>query len=390
MKYKIYQSSVKQKDREEFNRKLLKLIDNKETEKYGITGDDVYNAYTGDGGLHGLNRKDYDSYYTYSEEKKNIENGQFFTPPKLAELLVSSVAPSKDETVADLTCGAGAFFNFLPNEHNLYGCETDIKAYKVAKFLYPDANIENCDIRLYNPDMRFDYVMGNPPFNLKWWIDGGTEIKSQMYFCLKAAALLKPKGIMAVIVPNYFLSDEFMAGSDIADMEKRFNFLGQVALPADSFSATGVNSYDTKIQYWQRKSETDTETKPYKKEMSFTVLKNGNYDEIAAWIKENILSSAQSELRKNRYGILREIAKDGTLSSEFEYRVKSMLYQVKCHPKLKEHYNKCSEYLYRFAHQEKSVDMDYKEWCKKRITEAKVIAYLKNVIKKRKRIALIE
>ena len=382
MKYKIYQSSVKQKDREEFNRKLLKLIDNKETEKYGITGDDVYNAYTGDGGLHGLNRKDYDSYYTYSEEKKNIENGQFFTPPKLAELLVSSVAPSKDETVADLTCGAGAFFNFLPNEHNLYGCETDIKAYKVAKFLYPDANIENCDIRLYNPDMRFDYVIGNPPFNLKWWIDGGTEIKSQMYFCLKAAALLKPKGIMAVIVPNYFLSDEFMAGSDIADMEKRFNFLGQVALPADSFSATGVNSYDTKIQYWQRKSETDTETKPYKKEMSFTVLKNGNYDEIAAWIKENILSSAQSELRKNRYGILREIAKDGTLSSEFEYRVKSMLYQVKCHPKLKEHYNKCSEYLYRFAHQDKPVDMDYKEWCKKRITEAKVIAYLKNVIKK--------
>ena len=62
MKYKIYQSSVKQKDREEFNRKLLKLIDNKETEKYGINGDDVYNAYTGDGGLHGLNRKDYDSY----------------------------------------------------------------------------------------------------------------------------------------------------------------------------------------------------------------------------------------------------------------------------------------------------------------------------------------
>ena len=170
--------------------------------------------------------------------------------------------------------------------------------------------------------------------------------------------------------------------NDIADMEKRFNFLGQVALPADSFSATGVISYDTKIQYWQRKSEADTETKPYKKEMSFTVLKNGNYDEIAAWIKENILSSAQSELRKNRYGILREIAKDGTLSSEFEYRVKSMLYQVKCHPKLKEHYNKCSEYLYRFAHQEKSADMDYKEWCKKRITEAKVIAYLKNVIKK--------
>ena len=74
MKYKIYQSSVKQQDREEFNRKLLKLIDNKETEKYGITGDDVYNAYTGDGGL---NRKDYDSYYTYSEEKRILKTDSF-------------------------------------------------------------------------------------------------------------------------------------------------------------------------------------------------------------------------------------------------------------------------------------------------------------------------
>lgn len=59
-----------------------------------------------------------------------------------------------------------------------------------------------------------------------------------------------------------------------------------------------------------------------------------------------------------------------------------MLYQIKCHPKLSEHYNKCSEYLYRFAHQTQPPDMDYKEWCKHKITENKVIAYLKNVISK--------
>lgn len=165
-------------------------------------------------------------------------------------------------------------------------------------------------------------------------------------FCLKAAALLKPKGIMAVIVPNYFLSDEFMAARILRIWKSALTFWGRLLYLPIPFRQPGVNSYDTKIQYWQRKSETDTETKPYKKEMSFTVLKNGNYDEIAAWIKENILSSAQSELRKNRYGILREIAKDGTLSSEFEYRVKSMLYQVKCHPNSKT-YNKCAEYLYR-------------------------------------------
>lgn len=115
MKYKIYPRPAKQEERAEFNRKLLMLIDNKQTEKYQITGDDVYNAYTGDGGLHGLERKDYDSYHSYSKDKKEIENGQFFTPPKLAKLVVDCICPSKDETVADLTCGAGAFFNFLPN-----------------------------------------------------------------------------------------------------------------------------------------------------------------------------------------------------------------------------------------------------------------------------------
>lgn len=382
MKYKIYPRSPRQDERAEFNRKLLKLIDNKETEKYQISNDDVYNAYTGDGGLHGLKREDYNSYHSYSEGKKEIENGQVFTPPKLAKLVVDCVSPAEDETVVDLTCGAGAFFNFLPNEQNIYGCEIDIKAYKVARFLYPDANIENNDIRSYKPMLRFDYVIGNPPFNLMWWVDDEEEIKSQLYFCKKASSVLKPKGIMAIIVPASFLSDEFTNGSDIALMEEHFNFLGQISLPADSFKAMGVESFDTKLQFWQKKSESDNEIKPYKKDMAFTVLKNSNYDDIATWVQQNILFAAKSELRQNKYGILREIAKEGALSSDFEYKVKSMLYQIKCHPRLREHYNKCSEYLYRFAHQTQPPDMDYKEWAKHKITEKKVIAYFKNVIAK--------
>ena len=120
MKYKIYPRPPKQEERAEFNRKLLKLIDNKETEKYKISRDDVYNAYTGDGGLHGLKRENYDNYHSYSKDRKEIENGQVFTPPKLAKLMVDCISPSKDETIVDLTCGAGAFFNFLPNEKNIY------------------------------------------------------------------------------------------------------------------------------------------------------------------------------------------------------------------------------------------------------------------------------
>lgn len=40
--------------------------------------------------------------------------------------------------------------------------------------------------------LRTDYIVGNPPFHLKWQTEGGRELPSQMYFCVKAAALLKP------------------------------------------------------------------------------------------------------------------------------------------------------------------------------------------------------
>ena len=236
MKYTTYPKPVKQEQRREFNEKLLYLIDCGETEKYQISADDIYNAYTGDGGLHGLERGDYENYRAYSEHKKEIENGQFFTPPWLARLAAESLAPSNDEAVADLTCVAGAFFNFMPAESNLYGCEIDANAYKVARFLYPKANIENRDIRTYNPEIRFDYVIGNPPFNLEWWVDGCRKLKSQLYYYMKAAELLKPKGIMAVIVPASFLSDEFSSGSDIETLQKHFHFLGQVSLPDTAFA----------------------------------------------------------------------------------------------------------------------------------------------------------
>ena len=98
--------------------------------------------------------------------------------------------------------------NFAPAESNVYGCELDIKAYKVAKYLYPKANITYGDIRSYSPGIKFDYVVGNPPFNIYWWVDEN-QIISQLYYCQKAAELMKPMGIMALVVPASFLADDF-------------------------------------------------------------------------------------------------------------------------------------------------------------------------------------
>ena len=205
MKYPLTTEPIPQSARKQINEKLLYLIDNDACATYDVSKADVFQAYTGRGGLHGLRRSDYNSYAAYSEAKKEAENGQVFTPARLCQFVVDCLHIGQDDLVADLTCGVGTFFNFLPNERNAYGCELDIDAYKVASFLFPQAHLENKDIRRYAPGVQFDYILGNPPYNLRWWVEEGKNCLSQFYYCIKAAELLKPLGILAIIIPASFL-----------------------------------------------------------------------------------------------------------------------------------------------------------------------------------------
>lgn len=86
MKYQYQNQSIPQEARKELNEKILYLVDQDLAAQSGISREDIFNAYTGDGGLHGLNRADYDNYHEFSEAKKEIENGQFYTPPLSASL----------------------------------------------------------------------------------------------------------------------------------------------------------------------------------------------------------------------------------------------------------------------------------------------------------------
>ena len=151
MKYPLPTEPIPQSARKQINEKLLYLIDNDACATYDVSKADVFQAYTGRGGLHGLRRSDYNSYAAYSEAKKEAENGQVFTPARLCQFVVDCLHIGQDDLVADLTCGMGTFFNFLPNERNAYGCELDIDAYKVASFLFPQAHLEN-NCLLYTSD----------------------------------------------------------------------------------------------------------------------------------------------------------------------------------------------------------------------------------------------
>lgn len=378
-KYRYLNESIPQDQRKDINEKILCLIDSGKAEDSGITQEDIFNAYTGDGGLHGLNYADYRNYHAYSEAKKDIEQGQFFTPAPVCKLILDILSPEPTETIADLTFGMGDFFNYCPSENSVYGIELDVKAFKVASYLYPSANLTCGDIRSYNPGIKFDYIVGNPPFNLSWWTEKG-NVLSQLYYCIKAAELLKPLGIMAIVTPLSFLADDFNCHY-IETLEENFSFLGQFSLDEDTFSALGVRSFPTKIQFWQRKSETQMDFSPLPYSVAVGRLSDLS-ETTAETIRQSAIAPAQTFFRKNRRHILLELARDKESSSDFLYQAKKYLFAIKSHPFLKDKYQKCIELLEKFYHQQKPDNMKWEDWCKVRLTEGKVIAQLRSVVRK--------
>ncbi len=381
MKYLYESNPIPQSRRKEINEKILYLIDSKTAESNGITSADIFNAYTGDGGLHGLERKDFENYHEYSEAKKEIEHGQFFTPPVLCDYIMSSLRLSSGDVIGDLTCGMGNFINFAPNEENFYGCELDIKAHKVTKYLYPGAQIQQGDIQNYRPGVRFDYIVGNPPFHLRWRTEKGEQILSQLYYCIKAAELLKPMGILALLVPSSFLADDFMDGKQIKLMEGMFSFLGQVKLPEDAFSYLDIKRFATKLQFWQKKSaDSSMKVHKYSQDFSLTLSDNFNVQEAAQETHHKLIEIPQSLFQNNSAKVLLELAREHASSKVFQYEVQKLLYQIQVHPRTKEKYPRCCEYVHTFYTQQKPDDTPQEEWDRKKLTEKKVLAYLKRVI----------
>ncbi len=155
--------------RKAYNAKCLTAL-NDETSDLSL--EEIYQKYTGVGGLHGLNYVDYGNYHDFSEAKKEIEQGQFFTSDALCKWVVDCIRPEAHHKIADLTFGKGSFFNQFYDEDRLYGCEIDSNSFAIARRLFPNAHLTLGDIRTYDPKTRFHLVVGNPPYNLNWRYNG--------------------------------------------------------------------------------------------------------------------------------------------------------------------------------------------------------------------------
>ena len=377
--YAIIPQQIPQDKRAEINEKILFSID---SGKDLIPAESVYNCYTGIGGLHNLKQSDFASYAEYSNAKKEFEMGQFFTPHELCRDMVALLEPHPSEMVLDMCCGMCNFFNHLPNLHNSYGFDIDQKAVTVARYLYPEAHIDKCDIQQYQPEGRFDIIIGNPPFNLKF-----DYRLSQEYYMDKAYHVLNPAGFLMLVVPLSFMQNEFWEKSRVTAINRDFSFIGQTRLSPNAFSRVGVHNFETKIVVFLRKS-VHIEMNPYSSEefVSMEELKGR-------------IAGAREMKGKLRLALLQETNHIDKAELEvFEYKLSKYLYELKTHESLKKHLDKAVALVTKFRNQkppEGCSNEKFKEWEKNKLTTKKVLGIIRRYITSqneipRKEIALVK
>ena len=124
------------------------------------------------------------------------EDGEFYTPHDVVQLIAAMVEPF-DGTLYDPCCGSGGMFiqsSELIKAHqgdisriNIYGQEKEAATYRLAKMNLAlrglSHNLGGESVSSFVKDLHkglyFDYIMANPPFNLKGWYNDNLATDSR-------------------------------------------------------------------------------------------------------------------------------------------------------------------------------------------------------------------
>ncbi len=129
----------------------------------------------------------YEYFLTQFASSEGKNGGQFFTPRCVVSLIVQMLAPYKNARVFDPACGSGGFFvqseKFIEQhaggigDISIFGQESNPTTWRLAKMnlairgIEADLGSENADsfLRDLHSSLKADFVMANPPFNMKDW-----------------------------------------------------------------------------------------------------------------------------------------------------------------------------------------------------------------------------
>lgn len=203
-------------------------------------------------------------------ETEGKKAGEFYTPSCIVKTLVSVLQPY-DGRVYDPCCGSGGMFvqskKFIDNHQgnidnlSIFGQESNPTTWKMAKMNLAIRGIE-ADLGEHHADtfhndlhkgMRADYIMANPPFNLKKWGQEkltddprwkyGTPPKNNANFGWMQHMIyhLSEKGKIGLVLANGSLSSTTAAEKKIRKAIVEDDLVECIIeLPSQLFYTTGI------------------------------------------------------------------------------------------------------------------------------------------------------
>jgi len=202
----------------------------------------------------------------YASARSSVLNAHYTQP-----IIIRSMFQALDDmgfrkgNLLEPALGIGNFFGMLPEEMNearLYGVELDGISGRIAKLLYPDADIqvkgfEETDF----PDDFFDVAVGNVPFGNYKVTDRRYDRLGFMihdYFLAKTVDKLRPGGVMAVITSKGTMDKRDRSARKY--LAERADLLGAVRLPNNAFKANAGTETTSDILFFQKKEARSLDT----------------------------------------------------------------------------------------------------------------------------------
>ena len=255
------------------NIEAIRTLFQLEEEHRGATAEEqqVLSQYVGWGGLADAFDPSKDSWAKeYAELKGLLSENEYaaarsstlnahYTSPTVIRGIYNAVEHMgfRSGNILEPSMGVGNFFGMLPDsmaDSRLYGVELDSITGRIAKKLYPQADITVAGFETTDRRDFYDLAVGNVPFgqykvNDKAYNKLGFSIHN--YFFAKAIDQVRPGGVVAFVTSRYTMDSKDSTARK--HMAERADLLGAIRLPNNAFRANAGTDVVSDIIFLQKR-----------------------------------------------------------------------------------------------------------------------------------------
>ena len=182
-----------------------------------------------------------------------------YTSPTVIRAIYDAVENMGFQTgnILEPSMGVGNFFGMLPESmksSRLYGVELDSITGRIAKQLYPKADITVAGFETTDRKDFFDLAVGNVPFGQYQVSDRAFDklgFSIHNYFFAKALEQVRPGGVVAFVTSRYTMDAKDSAARKY--IAQRADLLGAIRLPNNAFKANAGTEVVSDIIFLQKR-----------------------------------------------------------------------------------------------------------------------------------------